>query len=123
MIYMLDANAMILLLDLHETVLKNARQCSEGDLCISAIAYAEVARGSGSGKPPPDDLLAQAIAQIHVVPFDDLAGRRYAELPFARHRFDRLIAAHALSPDLTLITANLRDFADIPGLKVEDWTI
>ena len=45
------------------------------------------------------------------------------KLPFKRGSFDRLIGAHALSLGLTLITANQRHFADMPGLKVENWTI
>jgi len=39
-----------------------------------------------------------------------------------RHRFDQLIAAHTLALNLTLVTANPRDFRDIPDLRVEDWT-
>ena len=57
-----------------------------------------------------------------VLPFDVDAADRYARMPLRRHRFDRLIAAHALVLDLTLITANRRDFGDVPDLRVEDWT-
>ena len=59
---------------------------------------------------------------VPVLPFDRDAGRAYAELPFKRHRLDRLIAAHALALNVTLVTANPRDFRDIAGLAVEDWT-
>jgi tRNA(fMet)-specific endonuclease VapC len=119
---MLDANALILLLDLDERVLRRASQCFESDLCVSAIAYAEVVRGTASGKAPPFDLLNQAAETIPIVPFDQAAANFYARLPFRRHRFDRLIAAHALVLDLTLVTANTGDFADLPELRVEDWT-
>lgn len=119
---MLDANALILLLDQDDRMLTRAQQCFEGDLCISAIAYAEVARGTVAGKPPPEELLDQAIERIPVLPYDEHPARHYAQLPFARHRFDRLIAAHALSLDLTLVTANAKDFRDIFGLKIENWT-
>ena len=57
-----------------------------------------------------------------VVPFDQAAAQIYARLPFRRHRFDRLIAAHALALDVTLVTANERDFRDIAALRVENWT-
>lgn len=120
--FMLDANILILLLDLNEPVVRRASQCFEGDLCLSAIAYAEVARGTVAGKAPPQQLLDQAIAVMPVVPFDQAAAQTYARLPFHRHRFDRLIAAHALALDVTLVTANSRDFGDVPGLKVEEWT-
>jgi tRNA(fMet)-specific endonuclease VapC len=46
----------------------------------------------------------------------------YAQLPFKRASFDRLIAAHAVSQDLIVVTGNAKDFADVPGLKVENWT-
>jgi len=119
---MLDANILILLLNRDERVLLRAKQCFEGDLCLSAIAYAEVTRGTVAGKTPPQTLLSRAVESIPVLPFDDQAARHYASLPLARHRFDRLIAAHAQSLDLTLVTANVRDFQGIDGLKVEDWT-
>jgi tRNA(fMet)-specific endonuclease VapC len=119
---MLDSNAMILLLDLDQRVLRRASECFEGELCSSAIAYAEVVRGTAAGKPPARDLLDQAVATIPILPFDQAAADLYARLPFRRHRFDRLIAAHALALDLTLVTANTSDFADVPGLKVENWT-
>jgi tRNA(fMet)-specific endonuclease VapC len=35
---------------------------------------------------------------------------------------DTLIAAHAMSRDLTLVTRNLKEFKRVPGLKAEDWT-
>jgi len=35
---------------------------------------------------------------------------------------DTLIASHALSLDLTLITNNEKEFSRIPGLKIENWT-
>jgi len=36
---------------------------------------------------------------------------------------DLLIAAHALSLSVTLVTSNTREFARIVGLNVEDWTV
>ena len=72
---------------------------------------------------PSADVLDAFAAEIPVLAFDQAAGRAYAGLPFKRGRFDRLIGAHALSRGLTLVTNNERDFADIPGLKIENWTI
>ena len=55
--------------------------------------------------------------------FDFKAAVAYAAIPFKRASYDRLIAAHALSHGLTVVTANVADFADVPGLLVEDWTV
>ena len=120
--FLLDANALILLLAGHERLVSRASLCGEGDLCLSAISFAEVAHGSASGKPPEIEVLDRVRRRIPVLPFDVDAADRYARMPFRRHRFDRLIAAHARALDLTLVTANPRDFGDIPDLRVEDWT-
>ena len=120
--YMLDANAFILLLAGFPSVAARAARCEEGELVLSAIAFAEVAHGSARGKPPPEEVLSRAIAAIPVLPFDGAAAQAYSRLVFRRGSFDRLIAAHALAADAVLVTANLGDFADVAGLKVEDWT-
>ena len=96
--------------------------CEPGEVAISAVNYAEVALGSEKGKPPPPEVLDAFIRAIPVLPFDEAAARAYAALPFKRARFDRLLAAHALSLGATVITNNEADFADVPGLAVENWT-
>jgi tRNA(fMet)-specific endonuclease VapC len=120
--YLLDANASILLLAGQPYIVHRASQCDEGELAMSAIAFAEVALGSCNGKAPRLWALDALPKAIPILPFDEGAARTYARLPFKRGSYDRLIAAHALSLDLTLITANERDFADITGLKIENWT-
>jgi tRNA(fMet)-specific endonuclease VapC len=96
--------------------------CLEDDLVTSAIVYAEVIYGSARGKPPPLDRLQVFIEEVPVLPFDMAAATVYSGLRFKRASFDRLIAAHALALGLTVVTDNEADFADIPGLRVENWT-
>lgn len=97
--------------------------CEPGEVAISAISFAEVARGTQAGKPPPEGLLNAFVEAVPILPFDEAAAQAYATLPFKRARFDRLLAAHALSIGATVITNNEVDFADVPGLSVENWTI
>ena len=97
--------------------------CFPGDVAISAISFAEVALGTWHGKPPRQDVLDAFVQAIPIVPFDAAAAREYARLPFRRARFDRLLAAHALSIGAVVVTNNEADFADVPGLKVENWTV
>lgn len=66
---------------------------------------------------------AKFFTLVTVLPFDRLAAESYVKLPFKRGSYDRLIGAHSLSLDLTLVTANERHFANIPGIRVENWTV
>ncbi len=97
--------------------------CYPGDVSISAISFAEVALGTWNGKPPRQDILDAFVRVIPIVEFGESSARAYARLPFKRVRFDRLLAAHALSIGAVVITNNQADFADVPGLRVENWTI
>lgn len=120
--FMLDANTLILLLAGNESVVTRAANCEVEELCLSAVSFAEVAHGSASGKPPKIEILSRVSQRIPVLPFDVAAAEHYSHLPFKRHRFDRLIAAHALALGVTLVTANPRDLNDIADLHIEDWT-
>ncbi|SFR83965.1 type II toxin-antitoxin system VapC family toxin [Sphingomonas jatrophae] len=121
--YLLDSNAVIALVQNDSAALVGrAATCDEGDLVTSAIVYAEVAYGSSRDKPPAVEQLRALVEEVPVLPFDQAAASVYAGLPFRRGGYDRLIAAHALSLGLTLVTDNVADFADVPGLRVETWT-
>jgi tRNA(fMet)-specific endonuclease VapC len=96
--------------------------CAPGTIAISAIVCAELALGFGHGDAKGRAALNRFVGQFPVVPFDEKAARAYARVPFKRGKLDRLIAAHALALDIVLITNNQRDFADVVGLKTEDWT-
>ena len=94
-----------------------------GEVGLSAITFAEIALGSNLGKPPPVEVLDAFVRAIPMVPFDEAAARAYAQLPLKRARFDRLLAAHALSIGAIIVTNNEGDFADVPDLRTENWTI
>lgn len=119
-LFLLDSNICIYLLKgASESVRERVQSHAPGDLVTSAVAFAEVMIGAHSVEAVAR---AEALfAMVEVLPFDDGAARAYARMPFKRARYDRLIAAHAFSRGLTLVTNNGKDFADIPGLKVENW--
>ena len=120
--YMLDANALIALLSGNPPILgQRASNCYEGEIVISAIAFGEVALGSWLGKHPSMSVLDQLAQRMAVLPFDQLAAKHYAQIPFKRGSYNRLIAAHALACGLILVTSNTCDFSDIPALRVENW--
>jgi len=120
--YLLDTNIIVALAIRAEAgVIRRAAECDEGDMVTSSIALAEVALGTERGLPPTMDSLRAFVEEVPVLDFDYKAALAYASLPFKRASFDRLIAAHALSHDLIVVTRNVADFADVPGLRVENW--
>ena len=120
--YLLDTNLCIYLLSGRspELVQRVADQPS-GSLGLSAITLGEI-MGGGGPEAAASRELASMIDELPVMPFDDAAARTYGALPFRRGSFDRLIAAHALSLGLALVTNNERDFKDVPNLRIENWT-
>lgn len=106
----------------HEKLRNRLAGCDPGDIGLSAISYAEIVLGMEQGKPPTDEALEAFVKAVPIVAFDDAAARAYAKLPFKRARFDRLLAAHAVSLSAILVTNNIGDFADVPGLIVDNWT-
>jgi len=119
-LFLLDTNICVYLLGGNaEPVRRRVEACRPGELATSTIALAEVMVGAETL-----DAVAEAehlFRLVTVLPFDRPAAQTYAGLPFRRGSFDRLIAAHALSLSLTLVTNNERDFKDVPGLIVENW--
>lgn len=98
-------------------------QCADGAIGLSAISYAEIVLGMARGKPPTFRALLAFANIVPIIAFDAPAAQAYATLPFKRARFDRLLAAHALSIGAVVITNNDADFSDVPGLAVENWTL
>lgn len=101
----------------------------QGDVVMSAVTFAELRYGVERDpqlREAADRALSALIEDIAVVPFDGEAGISYGIVRAAardrrRDALDRLIAAHALSRGLVLVTNNEADFAGYPGLAVENW--
>ena len=122
--YLIDADTAIYALSgRYEAMRARFAELQPGEIGISVISYAEIALGSHNGKPPPPELLESFLNVVKLLPFEEAAAKEYAKMPFKRARFDRLLAAHALSIGAIVITNNEADFADVPGLKVENWTV
>ena len=106
----------------HENLRDRLAECEPGEIGLSAISYAEIVLGMEQGKPPTKEALEAFIRAVPIIAFDDAAAHAYAKLPFKRARFDRLLAAHAVSLGAILVTNNMSDFADVPVLVTENWT-
>ena len=99
------------------------------DLCISAITLAELRYGVERRRSRRLDRAVTAfVSDITVVPFDDACagtfGRIAAKLAEAGEpigKTDTLIAAHALTLGLSLVTNDERHFRRVTGLKIVSW--
>jgi tRNA(fMet)-specific endonuclease VapC len=122
--FLLDTNVCIYILQGRIEVLRRRLERQRpGGVVVSAISFAEVMRGVDPADSSRERRAERLFAFFPVLPFDVPAGSAYRNVPFKRGSFDRLIAAHALALDLTLVTNNERDFADVSGLRVENWTV
>lgn len=121
--FLLDSNICIYVLaDAEGVAARTVQTHATGRVVTSSVVFAEVMRGIPGDEVPARERAERFFDRVPPLDFDRRAGLVYAKIPFRRARFDRLIAAHALSLGLTLVTNNESDFADIPGLKVENWT-
>jgi tRNA(fMet)-specific endonuclease VapC len=99
-------------------------------ICISSIVRYELYVGitlAGGGEQKKREL-DEFLSPIPCLPFDDKAAFHAADIRADLTRKgnligpnDLLIAGHARSLGLTVITGNLREFARVDGLRCEDW--
>lgn len=131
--YMLDTNTIAYAKNRRPaSVLERLIQHDPSEICISAITMAELEFGiSHSAKPSQNrKALLMFLSGITILPFGPEAAQAYGEI---RHTLqsqgqliganDLLIAAHAKTAGLILVTHNTREFSRIEGLKIEDWAI
>ena len=113
-----------------ESVVARLRQYVPMEMCISAITMAELEYGASKSSWPERNrvMLMAFLSEIQVMPFDANAAREYGDIRADLEKRglviggnDMLIAAHAKSLNLTLITNNQREFERVKGLKLENW--
>jgi len=128
--YLLDTNILSSLLKQPSgTVASRIRSVGEDTICTSIIVACELRYGAAKkGSPALSGKVEQLLSSLEVLPLDEGTDKKYAELRTALEKAgtpiganDCLIAAHALSLELTLVTDNVGEFSRVPGLAVENW--
>ena len=128
--YLLDTNIVSFLLKNHPSVVDHFKTVPRADMALSAIVEAELRYGAE--RLPPGArihlLLPEFLRQAQILPWDSPCAEQYAELRVSLEArgqpmdvADTMIAAHALTLGLTLVT-NDKAFTRIASLRVEDWT-
>ena len=131
MTYMLDTNICIYAIkNKPEQVLEKLKQNLSNGICISAITLAELQHGVEKSINPEKNSMAllQFLSILDILPFDDLAAVEYGKIcAYLQKRgtpigtIDMLIAAHAKTENLIIVTNNVREFERVPDLKIENW--
>ncbi len=127
---LLDTNICIYIINAKPAaVLERFKRYRLGEIGICSVVAAELAFGvAKSGSARNRKALEMFLAPLTLLPFDERAAWAYGDLRSDLERrgtpigsLDTMIAAHALSQQATLITNNTREFAQVPGLHVENW--
>ena len=129
--YMLDINICIYTIKHKpEAVIKKFLTHAPDEMCISAISYAELMHGVEKSQAIEKNRLALSLflSPITVLKFDDSAAREYAKIRADLEKkgtpigpMDLLIAGHAKSKGLILVTNNTQEFNRVNDLQIEDW--
>jgi tRNA(fMet)-specific endonuclease VapC len=129
--YLLDTNICIYLIKQKPaSVLAMFNERAVGDIGISSISVAELSYGVQKSQLRDQNqrALAQFLAPLNKVEFDMKAAHAYGQIRAALEArgtpigsLDTLIAGHAVSLEVTLVTNYEREFSRVPKLKVENW--
>jgi tRNA(fMet)-specific endonuclease VapC len=129
--YLLDTNICIYVIKRKPlAVMETLKEYAVGDIGVSSITAGELWYGVAKSRHQKTNAqaLVQFLLPLTVAPFDDGAAEAYGEIRAALERegqpigaMDMLIAAHAVSLGVVLVTNNEREFVRVPELVVENW--
>jgi tRNA(fMet)-specific endonuclease VapC len=127
--YMLDTDTVSFALRGQGRVGARLLEHRPSELCLSSITLAELRYGAEARRSRKlHHLINTFVDAIEIMSFDQSAASQFATVAAALTRrgepigtFDTLMAAHALSLRLTLVTNNTRHFARVAGLATENW--
>lgn len=129
--YMLDTDICIYIIKRKpRSVLKRMEMLQPGELAMSAITFAELMNGAKKSQQIDANVakLNELAELLKICPSDQKAAISYGDVRSTLEKKgeiigsnDLLIAAHALSLDLILVTNNEKEFNRVDGLKIENW--
>ncbi len=130
--YMLDTNIVIYTMKNRPAEVREAFNAHAGQLALSSVALMELLYGAEKSSDPLKNTqtIEAFAARLVVLDYDvaaaQHAGQIRAELAKSGQPigpYDQMIAGHARSQGLILVSNNLSEFERIPGLRVENWVI
>lgn len=128
--YMLDTNLCIRVLRDRPEGMRDRFNLNADGLCISTIVLTELLHGAAKSARPDHhrNAVEQFAGRLEVLPFDASAADHAADIRAVLERSGRsiwgyylLIAGHARSRGLVVVTGDLGEFERVEGLRCEDW--
>jgi tRNA(fMet)-specific endonuclease VapC len=124
--FMLDTNLCVRVLRDRPPELRDRFNAEAERLCISTIVLTELLHGAARSARPDHNRreVDRFAGRLDVLDFDSTAADIRATLERAGRQiggYDLLIAGHARSRGLTVVTANIREFERVEGLRSIDW--
>ena len=133
MMFLIDTNICIYIMNDHPPeVIQKFREIGVGNIGISSITVSELQYGACKSKQIKKNLkrLDEFLSPFEVLAYGENASNYYGKIRSNLEKqgnvigpLDMLIAAHALSENLTLITNNEKEFNRVKALKVDNWVI
>lgn len=128
--YLLDTNICIYVLRDRPASVREVFNRHSAHLCTSSVVLGELLYGAEKSAFPERNLeqIERFMARIEVLSFDEAAAAHFGSIRAELERsgepigaYDLMIAGHARSAGLRLVTNNEREFSRVPGLLVENW--
>ena len=128
--YLLDTNLCIRVLRDRPPGLRSRFNAEANALCISDVVLFELLYGAEKSARPAENRqeVERFAARLGVLAFDSEAAAHTAEIRANLERsgqiigsYDLMIAGHARSRGLVVVTGNLKEFVRVEGLRSEDW--
>lgn len=128
--YLLDTNVCVRVLRDRPKEARERFNIEAEGLCISTVVLTELLHGAAKSDRPEHNRreVERFAARLEVLPFDEAAAHHAADIRATLERkgtpiggYDLLIAGHARSRGLAVVTGNLAEFGRVEGLRCEDW--
>jgi tRNA(fMet)-specific endonuclease VapC len=128
--YMLDTNIAIYTIKNRPAKVREAFKKHSGEMCLSSVSLGELIYGAEKSAQVERNLaeIEGLAARLEVPSFDSHASIHFGQLRAELAKsgrvigpYDMMIAGHARSLGLILVSNNLKEFERVPGLRMENW--
>lgn len=128
--YMLDTNIVIYTINNRPDHIRSLFKQHENQICISTVTLGELVFGAEHSQQVERNLsdIEAMTARLNVLFYDDKAAYQFGQIRSDLYRtgqpigpYDMMIAGHARALGLILVTNNIKEFARVPGLLLENW--